>query len=99
MKTLHKNFIGKKLPKLPKLTTKADWPKFWLIMEHWLTKPRYSVRKGGKLSRVDSDDEFNNVKASGFINDDLVLVLKGDALKKFLFTMNTPESVSRSSSC
>ena len=55
-------------------------------MEHWFAKPKYSVGKGGKLAHVDSDNEFNNAKASGFADDALVTVLEGDALKKFLFT-------------
>ena len=84
METLQENSIANKLPKLPKLVTKANWPKFWLIMEHWLTKPKYSVGKGGKLTHVDSNDEFNNVKASGYVDDALVGVLDGNVLRKFL---------------
>ena len=86
MKTLHNNSITDKFPRLPKLAMKADWPKFWLIVEHCLTKPKYYVSKGLKLTHVINTDKFNNVKALGFVDDALVGVLDGDTLKKFLFT-------------
>ena len=80
METLQENSIANKLPKLPKLVTKANWPKFWLIMEHWLAKPKYSDGKGGKIAYFTSDDELNNVNVSGFDDDALVIVLYRDVL-------------------
>ena len=71
-----------------------------MIMEHWLTKPKYSVGKRGKLAHIDSNDEFNNVKASMAIDDALVSVLTGDALKSsFIGRICTKAKVSTSSLC
>ena len=72
------------MPNLPKLEMEKDWPKLWMIIEHWLTKPKYSAGKSDRLTHIDSEDEFNNVTASMGVDDALVSVLAGDALKKFL---------------
>ena len=69
---------------LPKLVTNKGWPKFWMIMEHWLTKPKYSVGKSGRLTHIDSDNEFNNVKVSMAADDALVSILDVNILEKFL---------------
>ena len=84
MQTLKENSFANKLPNLPKLVTKKDWPKFWMIIEHWLTKPKYSVGKSGRFTHIDSNDEFKNIKASTAVDDTLVSVLDGDTLNKFL---------------
>ena len=51
-----------------------------MIIEHWLTKPKYSAGKSDRLAHIDSEDEFNNVTASMAVGDALVSVLNGDAL-------------------
>ena len=84
MKTLRGNSFTNKLHTLSKLETKKDWLQFWMIMQHYLTKPKYSVGKIKKLEHVDHDDKFNNVKASMAINDALITDLKGYTLKMFL---------------
>ena len=43
VETLQEHSIADKFPKLPKLVTKADLTKFWLIIKYWLTKPKYSL--------------------------------------------------------
>ena len=55
-----------------------------MIMGHWLTKPKYSFRKSGRLAHINSDDKFNNILASIAVDDALVSMLAGDTLKKFL---------------
>ena len=45
---------------------------------------KYFIGRINKLKHVDSADEFNNVKASMALDDALVTVLKGNALKKLL---------------
>ena len=54
-------------------------------MQHYLSKPKYSPGKIGKLKHIDLPGEFNNVKASMAVEDAIFPILKGDALKKFLF--------------
>ena len=53
-------------------------------MQHYLTKPKYSAGKINKLKHIGSDEKFINVKASMALDDTLVTILKGDALKMFL---------------
>ena len=90
MKTLKGNSFANKLPDLPTLEMKNDWPKFWMIMEHWLTKPKSSVGNSGRLSHIHSDDEFNDVEASMVVDDALVSVLNGNALKTSCFKGSVP---------
>ena len=71
-----------------------------MIMEHWLTKPKYSVGKIDRLVHIDSDNEFNNIKVSMVVNDALVSVLGGDTLKRsFTRGICTKERVLRSWPC
>ena len=78
-KTMMEISFSNKLPALLKLETKKDWPQFWMIMQHYLTKGKIN-----KLEHVDSGNEFNNVKASMALDDALVTIINGDALKMFL---------------
>jgi len=74
---------SKKMPPLPKLDKKSDWPAFWRVMKHYLTKTKYSPGKIGKLQHVTSADEYNNEVASKNVPDALLLILTGDAAAKF----------------
>ena len=77
-----------KIPVLLKLDTKKDWPTFWHVIQHYLSKKKYSVGKIGMLEHVDTLDDFNNVKGSMVVTGALIPVLKGDAINKFLFRDN-----------
>ena len=72
------------MPPLPKLDKKADWPAFWRVMQHWLTKSKYSPGKINKLQHVTSADDLNNEVASKNVYDALFMIMTGDATAKFV---------------
>ena len=55
-------------------------------MQHWISKPKYSVGPSLEIAHVTTDDENSNDTAYGFSDDTLVNVFVGDALSKFLNT-------------
>ena len=73
----------KKMPPLPKLDTKEDWPKFWRVMRHYLSKSKYSPGKVNKLEHVTSANDLNNEVASKNVYDALFMIMTGDAAAKF----------------
>ena len=74
-----------KMPLLPKLDMKKDWPNFWHAIQHYLSKKKYSVSKIRKLKHVETLGNYNNVEAPMAVAGAFVPILKGKALNKFLF--------------
>ena len=87
MRTLNDNASSSlnEMPTLPRLETTKEWPHFWTIMNHYLSKKKYSYGKIRRLEYIDAPGEYNNFKASLAITDALVPVLKGDTINKFLW--------------
>ena len=52
-----------KMPLLPKLDMKKDWPNFWHVIQHYVSKKKYSVSKIRKLKHVETLGNYNNVEA------------------------------------
>ena len=84
LKKLHADPAVAKLPKIPIISKKLDWLKFWRVLQHYLTKGRkYLVSLCSPINHVANANDFNNAKQLTSLDDDLISAIQNNALPLF----------------
>ena len=69
----------RKLPALPVLEIKAEWPKFWDIIQHYLHTSTYDIGLGLTIRHDNLGTDYDNAAISARIDDILLSKLDEDA--------------------
>ena len=83
LKDLRADSAASTISKIPIISKDSDWPQFWHIIQHYLTKEKFLVNLCSTITHVSDHNEFNNTKQSATPGDLLVSAVKGNALAMF----------------